>query len=198
MAAPQSSLFAGRRAHRSAATSGHNHPAVALYRELCNRKPTSYQRQAIIETVGDSAPALALYREVLDQFMFEGRPPQRVDWTLERFVKALPRATAKSVATINSQSEMREFPAQPVTDVLWQSVLDCLSERLSAESLQQWFGPVRFIRTSFGAPLKIFLAVPHSSIRDWICANYQTVFELALAESGMPGFTVEWTIEESE
>lgn len=89
-------------------TSTFNHPAVKLYREICARKPNQVQREQIAETVGDSAKAIALYQEVLIQFMFEGRPPQRVDWTLERFVQALPPPPIVSTQTEELQTPTDE------------------------------------------------------------------------------------------
>src|SRR5690348_10310646 len=67
-----------------------SHPAVKLYREVCRLWPNQVQRAAIAECVGESMKALDLYREVLTQFMKEGQPKHRADWTIERFQKAQP------------------------------------------------------------------------------------------------------------
>src|ERR1043165_7844893 len=65
-----------------------DHTAVKLYREVCRSTPNHVQRQQIANIVGDSAQSLALYRDVLTQFMNEGQPRYRADWTIERFEKA--------------------------------------------------------------------------------------------------------------
>lgn len=59
-------------------------PLVVAYREICHITPNAQQRADIIATVTDSV----LWDRVLKQFMREGRQPQRVDWTLERYGKA--------------------------------------------------------------------------------------------------------------
>ena len=61
-----------------------DHPAVKLYIDICRSTPNHIQRAAIVATVKQ----LDLYEAVLRQFMLESRPPQRVDWTLERYQNA--------------------------------------------------------------------------------------------------------------
>lgn len=62
-----------------------DHPAVMLYREICHVTPNHEQRKLIAESVVD----MDAYRGVLEKFMQEGRPPNRVDWTLERYTDNL-------------------------------------------------------------------------------------------------------------
>lgn len=66
------------------------HPLVVAYRDICHSTPNAQQRRDIISTVTDAS----LWDCVLKQFMREGRPPQRVDWTLERYVKADSKQSA--------------------------------------------------------------------------------------------------------
>lgn len=68
------------------------HPAVVLYREICSYKPNDQQQVSIISLVTN----LDLYRDVLVQFMREGRPPKRVDWTLERYEEGLAPARGRN------------------------------------------------------------------------------------------------------
>jgi hypothetical protein len=68
-----------------------DHPAVKLYIDICHSTPNHVQRQAIV----DKVTKLDLYGEILRQFMTEGRPPHRVDWTLERYHNALPSAVGR-------------------------------------------------------------------------------------------------------
>jgi predicted transcriptional regulator len=58
--------------------------AVVVYRDLCRLTPNREQRKLIAGCVTDNN----LWFKVCEQFMAEGRPPQRVDWLLERYVKA--------------------------------------------------------------------------------------------------------------
>jgi len=69
-----------------------DHPAVKLYIDICHCTPNHIQREAIIATVEQ----LDLYEVVLRQFMMEGRPPQKVHWTLERYGNQLPKQIAPS------------------------------------------------------------------------------------------------------
>src|ERR1043165_5673128 len=73
-----------------------DHAAVKLYREVCRSTPNYVQRQEIAQVVGDSARSLAIYRDVLTQFMNEGQPRYRADWTIERFGKAFMAELASS------------------------------------------------------------------------------------------------------
>lgn len=63
-----------------------DHPAVKLYIDICHSTPNHFQRELIVGTVTQ----LDLYEEILRKFMSEGRPAQRVDWTLERYRNNLP------------------------------------------------------------------------------------------------------------
>ena len=58
--------------------------AVVVYRDLCHLTPNHEQRKKIAGTVTDNN----LWYSVCEAFMAEGRPPQRVDWLLERYAKA--------------------------------------------------------------------------------------------------------------
>jgi len=60
------------------------HGAVIIYRDTFQKTPTPEQRRLITERVDD----FKVWYQVCEQFMSEGRPPQRVDWLLERYVKA--------------------------------------------------------------------------------------------------------------
>lgn len=62
-----------------------DHPAVKLYIDICHSTPNHIQREAIAAAV----KKLDLYEEILRQFMLEGRPPQKVNWTLERYTNAM-------------------------------------------------------------------------------------------------------------
>lgn len=69
-----------------------DHPAVLLYREIVHLTPNHQQRVDIVVTVGPEGEyGLKLYEAVLRRFMGEGRPPKRVDWTLDRYEEALRR-----------------------------------------------------------------------------------------------------------
>jgi hypothetical protein len=106
-----------------------DHAAVKLYREVCHLWPNHVQRRQIAGAVGDSAKALALYREVLTQFMVEGQPKQRADWTVERFQKA-QRLMEQQLAT---QSDNLVSPAA-IKDRVWRFSLAL------AEAADAWRG----------------------------------------------------------
>ena len=89
-----------------------DHPAVQLYREIVRLSLNSVQRGQVANAVGDSPASLSLYREVLVQFMSEGQPRQRADWTVERFQKAeqltSERFTAAESSSVFSPQSIRE------------------------------------------------------------------------------------------
>lgn len=76
-----------------------DHPAVKLYIDICHSTPNHIQRAAIV----DKVQKLDLYKEILVQFMKEGRPPHRVDWTIERYQNNLPPAIARSTSPTASE-----------------------------------------------------------------------------------------------
>jgi len=61
-------------------------PAIVIYRDHCRLTPNHEQRKAIAEKI--RGPDLTLWRDLCAAFMQEGRPPQRVDWLLERYENA--------------------------------------------------------------------------------------------------------------
>lgn len=83
-----------------------DHPAVKLYLDICHSTPNHIQRAAIVAKV----TRLDLYDQILRQFMNEGRPRHRVDWTLERYQNALPTGVGKQRTDAGDQR-----PFEPVS-----------------------------------------------------------------------------------
>lgn len=92
------------------------HPAVALMRRVTGRQPNPAQRAAIEREVDD----LATWQAVLEQYALEGRPPNRVDWMLERYRAAAARASPQPEPARETPDERqarlrREWEAMPCT-----------------------------------------------------------------------------------
>jgi hypothetical protein len=79
-----------------------DHPAVQLYREICRLTPNVVQRREIVVTVdwgkgilGSPKRALEHWEGTLKKFMLEGRPPQRVDWAMDRYEERVRKASGQ-------------------------------------------------------------------------------------------------------
>jgi len=178
-----------------AVPSTYRHPAVRAYREICHYKPNQIQRELIVNKVGDEARAVSLYIEVLTAFMAEGRPPQRVDWTLERFVEASPNVVGKSLSTDSDIVEEPDWPAAAIENDTWALMLSFVATKLSAESYSRWFAPIA-CKGIDPDRREIDLRVPHASIKNWVRTNYCTLLDDSLADAGLSHYQIVWTIEE--
>jgi Bacteriophage replication protein O len=67
------------------AATPHAAEAISICREIIVRQPQPHQRKLIAEQVAD----LNTWRQILEQYAAEGRPPNRVDWMLERYHNAM-------------------------------------------------------------------------------------------------------------
>lgn len=83
-----------------------DHPAVQLYIDICHSTPNHCQRELIVAAI----TKLDLYEEILRKFMSEGRPPQRVDWTLERYENAIKALAVGAVGRPTSDAGRGSSP----------------------------------------------------------------------------------------
>jgi hypothetical protein len=182
----------------------YSHAAVALYRKVCKYKPNQLQRELIVETVGEGPSDVSLYKEILVQFMAEGRPPQRVDWTLERFIKAQPQTVGRIEQTSEGAwKDIEKYDGPFVAEDsiegrIWTEALKQMSLKISLESYQTWFQPLRLISLD-RVERTVRLWAPRPSISSWVATNFSTALEESLAAAGLISFSVVWSVgQESE
>jgi len=132
--------------------------------------------------------------------MIEARPPQRVDWTLERFVNARPPAIAGAAERCAPPLSAEAPYVGPVLGeetregFLWVAVLQWVQIRLSEESFRRWFADLKLISLDESGH-SIRLLAPNKEIRSWVAANYTSLLHEALDSSGgSHGFSFEWAI----
>ena len=78
---------------------------------------------------------------------------------------------------------------------LWDSFLRVIRTKLQGESLETWFGPIRFEGIDRVRRL-IRLRAPNQVVQDWVKSNYTSLIDQSLDELSLAGYSVEWIVPE--
>jgi chromosomal replication initiator protein len=77
---------------------------------------------------------------------------------------------------------------------VWLGVLHAIKAKLSVESFERWFEPIRFDHLDTSDRV-IHVRAPSDSLKDWVTTNYSTVVSESLDELHLEGYLLGWTIE---
>jgi chromosomal replication initiator protein len=83
-----------------------------------------------------------------------------------------------------------------VEGAVWLGILDSIKSKLSPESYQTWFQPLRFEGLD-RAERVIHLCAPNHQVRDWISSNYSSLVDESLNERSLHGYLIAWSIQET-
>ena len=78
---------------------------------------------------------------------------------------------------------------------VWDDVMELLGERLSNQVLDTWFRPLSFIGVDENSKKLTILAADVT--KDWVCRYYSEIIGQTIADAGLPGYKLEWQIEET-
>src|ERR1700730_3997026 len=78
---------------------------------------------------------------------------------------------------------------------VWLGILHSIKSKLSQESFNTWFQPLRFEGLDQSQRL-IRLRAPTSIIKNWVNTNYSSLVHESLAEVSLDGYLIGWTTEE--
>ena len=77
----------------------------------------------------------------------------------------------------------------------WDSFLGVIRTKLQRESLETWFGPIRFEGIDSGRRL-VRLRAPNQVVQDWVKSNYLSLIDQTFSELSLAGFSIEWIVPE--
>ncbi|MDX6444625.1 MAG: chromosomal replication initiator protein [Blastocatellia bacterium] len=81
-------------------------------------------------------------------------------------------------------------------DIQSRSFLAALERRLSKQAFETWFRPLRITPSGTTGVLRI--AVPNSTVRDWILSQYSGALKESLLELNLDTCGIEWAIPQAE
>ncbi len=73
--------------------------------------------------------------------------------------------------------------------------MELIGERLSKQVFDTWFRPLTFVGVDDSARTVTIAAADVT--KDWICRYYSEIIGQTLVDAGLPGYTLEWQIEET-
>lgn len=76
---------------------------------------------------------------------------------------------------------------------VWGEILHSLSARLNQQTLDQWFGPIRFERIDSAGQV-IHLRAPSEMVKNWVVSNYSKLLDESLNDLSLNGYSVGWAI----
>ncbi len=76
---------------------------------------------------------------------------------------------------------------------VWGEILHSLSARLNQQTLDQWFGPIKFERID-NAGQVIHLRAPSEVVKNWVVSNYSKLLDESLNDLSLNGYSVGWAI----
>ncbi len=79
----------------------------------------------------------------------------------------------------------------------WDGVLCSIKKKLQCESFETWFNKIGFAGVDRERRV-IRLCAPNQVVRDWVNTNYTNLLTQALSELSLPGFSVDWALEEEK
>src|SRR5215468_3298333 len=77
---------------------------------------------------------------------------------------------------------------------VWTEILHSIKSKLSQESFNAWFRPIRFegVDESQGV---IHLCAPNQLVKDWVSSNYSSLVNQSLTERSLGGYLIGWTVD---
>jgi len=76
---------------------------------------------------------------------------------------------------------------------VWGKILHSLKGRLNQQTLETWFGPIRFESLDSSQHV-LRLRAPNQDVKDWIVSNYGKVLAESLNEQRLSGYSVGWVV----
>lgn len=76
---------------------------------------------------------------------------------------------------------------------VWGEILHSLSARLNQQTLDQWFGPIKFERIDNAGQI-IHLRAPSEVVKNWVVSNYSKLLDESLNDLSLNGYSVGWAI----
>src|SRR4029453_16437820 len=81
-----------------------------------------------------------------------------------------------------------------VTTNVWDTILLSLNTKLSQQTLEACFQPIRFERID-AAQRVITLRAPNQVVKDWVITHYSTMIEDSLKRLLLDGYSLTWLID---
>lgn len=84
-----------------------------------------------------------------------------------------------------------------VENEVWTGILHSIKSKLSQESFNTWFSPIRFegLDESQGV---LYLCAPNQRVKDWVNTNYSSLVNQSLDEQRLEGYLIGWTVERDD
>src|SRR6267378_1114996 len=79
---------------------------------------------------------------------------------------------------------------------IWVAFLQSLQSKLSQESFNAWFQPLRFEGLDTSERL-LKLRAPNPVIRDWVNTNYSSVVDESFDELKLEGYLIGWSVDKA-
>src|SRR4029453_12510868 len=88
---------------------------------------------------------------------------------------------------------MSAFCPSPV----WDDLLRSLRGSVNRETFETWFLPIKFEELDSSART-IRLRAPNHLTRDWVVSNYSGVIDRSLQDVHLAGYSLSWSVDDSE
>lgn len=87
------------------------------------------------------------------------------------------------------------MPANVIMKEIWNKALKAISERISQNTFDIWFKPLKFLSLSQNA---ISLEVPNKFFKDWLYENYQTLIKEVLSEIAQKSYSIHFHMKDGQ
>ena len=84
-----------------------------------------------------------------------------------------------------------------VENDIWDGILDSIKNKLSNETFETWFRLIEFRGVDY-ANSTIRLRAPNDVVRGWVTTNFTTLLGQSLGELGLPGYSVQWVVDQDD
>ena len=81
-----------------------------------------------------------------------------------------------------------------VENDVWNGILHSIKSKLSQESFNTWFRPIRFEGLDKAQGV-LYLCAPNQLVKDWVNTNYSSLVNQSLDEQRLEGYLIGWTVE---